>query len=325
MLKRSTFLLLCFLMIVVARAAQPENHRRQPLPISFSQEGGISSADGQLQLAHRLEKMGRFEAALQMYRRLFKEDPRDRGVLEGLERVLIQLKRYEELVSIGDSLVIQDRLDKAREIYERAKDLDPKLIPVASFRLAELYYFQGNFQQVKALCERLIKGSPQGDYVNDALGMILFLQENLSDARGRETDGRTALKAFAKAELFRRQRRYNDALAQLEGLMKDFPNSELVDDALFLMAEVEEEMGNYQDALNNYRRLISNHSSSPLRPESQKRIGEAYEKSGDLHNAIQEYRAFLLHFPESILAGEVRRRVQRLRDKLNGEKLIKGR
>ena len=197
-------------------------------------------------------------------------------------------------------------LEKAKDLLQTLADRMPKHVGAIRFKIAEIYYFQGRFQQMLDLCQHLVRGAAAEDYVNDALEKMVFVRENLNSPE--------ALKLFTTAELLLRQQKYHQALKQIEQLRAEFTKSALSDNLLSLESRLREEMGNFQPALEALRKLLSEYPQSPLCAEAQKKLGEIYqERLQDYQSAEKEYRLFLLHYPESVLASEVRGKLQRLR------------
>lgn len=55
-----------------------------------------------LRLAQNFERMGLYEQALNLYRPLFQQEPRNENYYQGLKRALVQLRRYDDVLAIID-------------------------------------------------------------------------------------------------------------------------------------------------------------------------------------------------------------------------------
>ncbi len=253
-----------------------------------------------------LQQRNKSTPVLEIYQKLLKETPDSLGALDRLKQLLLKQRRYDDLVWLADILVDKGELDKARELLQILTERLPKQAGTLRLKIAEIYCFQGKFQQMLDLCQQLVRGEAAENYINDALEKMVLVRENLNSPE--------ALKLFTTAELLLRQQKYNQALKQIEQLRAGFTESALSDDLLLLESRLRDEMGNFQPALDVLRRLLSEYPQSSLCAEAQKKLGEIYEKRlQDYQSAEREYRLFLLHYPESVLASEVRGKLQSLR------------
>jgi len=99
----------------------------------------------QLKVAERHEKEGRLEAALEIYQGLLAEKPESSELLDRIQRIYMELKRYPQLIEfigqrlektpgsfglhmvLGEALFLSSQVEKARETWLRALELAPKL------------------------------------------------------------------------------------------------------------------------------------------------------------------------------------------------------
>lgn len=242
------------------------------------------------------------------YQRLLKQTPDSLEALERLEQLLLRWRRYDDLMWVADMLVGKGELEEAKKLLQTLAGKLPKQAGRIRFEIAQIHYFQGEFQQMLRLCQQLIRGATAEDYVNDALEKMVFVRENLNPPE--------ALRLFATAQLLLRQQKYSQALRELEQLQAEFPHSTLSDDLLLLESRVKDQMGDFQPAIDALRKLLSEYPQSPLCAQAQKRIGEIYERRlQDYQGAEREYKLFLLHYPQSVMASEVRGMLQRLKTK----------
>lgn len=213
----------------------------------------------------------------------------------------------EAILSLAEVETARNRLDQARQQYilffnlplehERERAL---------FRIAELDYFEANFDSATARLER-ISTNTKGDQANDALQLLYFIQEN----RG---SGTAALKEFSRAELLVRQRKHSEALVVFEGLAALYPGSPLLDDCMLRSAELQLHLGRVPGALATFQRIVTEMKTSVLRDRAQMRIGEVYERTvKNKVNAIEAYEKLLEQFPTSLFAEEARKRIRILR------------
>ncbi len=178
----------------------------------------------------------------------------------------------------------------------------------ALFRRAEITFLRGNFEEAIKISEALIQTFPEGLFVNDALKLAVFVEEN--------GEPEEALTLFAQARLRRRQRKFGEASTLLNRIAKASPTAQVRDDALFLSSTLSMDKGDYQEAIAHCRELISRIPDSPLSPEARQRIAQIYDEylRAPAH-ALAEYERVLTDYPESLLDADVRRRIRRLREK----------
>lgn len=211
------------------------------------------------------------------------------------------------LLERADVLVAKNDLEKARETYtllssSRSADMRDR----ALFHLAELDYYTAEFDSALAVLSRLA-AQPATDLANDALSLRYFIEEN----HGLFTE---ALKAYASADLLRRQKRDSEALEAFRSILRRFPTALLADDAAFTVGELLVRLRRYDDAVKAFRSIADDMPSSILRDLALMRIGEVYEREMHVSPlAIETYEELLRLFPGSIHAEEARKRIRRLR------------
>jgi len=219
--------------------------------------------------------------------------------------------KYKAELGIGDCLVASGKLDLAMSVYGKLE----RTIEAGSalFRMAEIDYYRGDFEAALAKLRAVSERNPREDYVNDALSLMLLIEENITSDPG-------GLKAFASAQLKSRQCRYDEASSLLKGISETSP---LADDALLELGKVLSDMGRYGESIDAYARLISEYPGSPLSPDARIAIARVYmSKLGDIEEAARHYEAFLESFPDHVMAVEARRRLREIRNATSGgEKL----
>ncbi|MFI5251495.1 MAG: tetratricopeptide repeat protein [Bacteroidota bacterium] len=209
----------------------------------------------------------------------------------------------------GDVYLTMGDLDKAKGAYGSVlefrtvtRDLQDK----ASYNLAELLYFNGKFSEAILKFQDLTKNA-SADITNDAIEILLFLQENL------KADS-AALKEYSKADLQQHQRKYAEALAQYELVKKNYPTAGVVDEALMNMGDLLTIMKRYPEAVANYDTLIKNYPESIVLDKAIMKEARIYAAGlNDKAKAIAAYEALLQRFPNSIYISEARKQIRELR------------
>lgn len=289
-------------------------------------------------IGRSLAKVGRFEDAISAFRSLASLYPtskeKESALFEIGEIQLLELGQVDSALSafgdlvdgrkrgrhyfdamfrIGECLVVKGDLDGAKQEYEevrkQAREL-PEIGDEATFRIGEVDYFRGDFDGALSELERLAKADPKGAYVNDALSLIVFIEEN-------RVMGDDALRAFATAALLERQKSHSEAIEAYQRIRTHYSYSFLGDDALLKIGALQSEQGQFEVAIETYQQLLSTYPSSDLSDEAQRRVGEAYEVGlHDLPKAIEAYEEILSKYPDSLLYDRVRKKVRQLQVKV---------
>jgi tetratricopeptide (TPR) repeat protein len=235
------------------------------------------------------------------------------GALQVLDSVLT-LPAARQLVpaileTVAEINVSQGRLDKASVRYASvlsSQFATPGQKTQAQFRLAEIQYFQCNFDSAAAFLQRITQ-TLSADESNDALLLLHFIKENQSGFA-------EALKEYARTELLSRQKKFSEAIAVLTSAIQTFPDSPLVDDALIQKAELSIAVKQYSGAVLSYQKLLADYPKSILRDKAQFGLGELYQMQlKDKEKAIQAYEEVLAAYPHSLLVEEARTRIRILR------------
>lgn len=212
-------------------------------------------------------------------------------------------------ILLGDALLAKGDLGEAAKQYRSILSFGDAVLQtkeIAQNRVAEVEFFQGNFQEATRLLQELTR-NPDSDVANDALSLLIFLEEN-------STKSRAELKELARATMFIRQRKLPEALVIVESIQKQYPQSQLADEALMLMADIFITMIRFADGIGAYTRLINQFPESILLDKAQMKIGHVYQwKLNDKLKAIAAYQSLLEKFPNSMYAKEARKRIRELR------------
>lgn len=83
--------------------------------------------------------------------------------------------------------------------------------------------------------------------------------------------------------------KYDEAKGELDILIKNFPKSNYVDEAIFQKAQLEFEQGNYAVAVTGYSNLIQTYSTSPLIPYAYTRRAASLYNLKEYNKTAQDY------------------------------------
>ena len=251
------------------------------------------------------DKLGNVDAALGLFQKLAERPEQAPHLRSGQAPFAV-----EAAFEMAECLLIKGDLEGASEIYKRMsrQAKEPSVREEALFRWAEITFLRGDFEEAVKLSEALIRTFPEGMFVNDALKLAVFLEEN--------GEPEEALVLFAQAQWRRRQREFEEAEKLLDRLAEAFPTAQVRDDALFLSSALSMDKGAYPEAIERCRELIERYPDSPLAPEAQQRIGRIYDEAlREPNQALVEYERVLSDYPGTLLEDEVRRRIRALREK----------
>jgi outer membrane protein assembly factor BamD (BamD/ComL family) len=242
----------------------------------------------------KFEKLFDLDGALSAFNKI-KEFPNSMNIL------------YDAAIKNGEVQIARNDLVGARKEFERTAEL-PLVIyqDQAVFKLAELNYFEAQFDTSLSLLKRF-NTNLNTDLTNDALQLQYFIQEN-------KTSFLPALIEFAKADLQMRQRKYPESLSHFRDIVKQYPTTLLIDDAMMKIGELHLKLKQTNEAIAAFRFIADSIQLSILKDRSQFRIAEISENI--LHNkaqAIIAYEILLEQFPNSLYAEQARKKIRLLR------------
>lgn len=109
-----------------------------------------------------------------------------------------------------------------------------------------------------------------------------------------------------------REGKYEDAIIEFKALIQDYPESELVDDALYWIAEANYVTKNYEVALPVFEQIIRDYSENRRAPEAMLKIGYIYYDMQDYEQAQNYLLEVIDRFPASRSAFSARRRLDKM-------------
>lgn len=271
------------------------------------------------------------DRAVALYRELVKDAPNSDAAVQALYR--IGMVAYERSFDLDGALAAFQQVQRlpragalgweaalsAADVHIARNDLAgagaslqsvPQNAPQevrdrVIFKQAQVAMYTFAFDTALSMLGTLVGGVDR-DLANDAIGLQIFLRENLG--------ARPALTLFTRADLLQRQRKNAEALLQFQDVMKVYPNALLVDDAWLRTGELLDLVGRPSEAVNSLQQMFDEQKMSKLRDRALFRAGEITERS--LHDgakALEIYERFLQEFPHSLFSEEVRHRIRRLR------------
>ena len=217
-------------------------------------------------------------------------------------------------LELADILVLQDNIWEASLLYlklEKQFSNDP-IGHEAKFRNAKIYYFTGEFDWCQAQLD-VLKASTSKLIANDALELSLLITDNYNMDTTEST-----MQIFAKADMYKSQYQFDDALKYYDSIMDNYKNHSLNDDVLFRKAEIYTSTYHYDKAIKNLESLIEEFPSSLLIDNSLFMLGDIYEsKIKNLEKAKEYYKTLLFDHSGSLFVIEARKRFRKLAGSTN--------
>lgn len=99
---------------------------------------------------------------------------------------------------------------------------------------------------------------------------------------------------------------WSDALRSLDNLLVNFPSSEFVEEAMYLKGRAHLGRGEEQTGLDWFARLRESYPDGRFAAEALFRLGDAYVEEGRTARAIEVYQQFLERYPDRAEASSVR-------------------
>ena len=214
----------------------------------------------------------------------------------------------DALVRLSDCMMVKGDLDSARmllEIASRERRAESKEEEI-KFKLTEIEFFKGNFEDALAGYNGVIADFPKGFYVNNSLERIIVISEN------QELD-RYLLQVFAQAVLDKIQGKPDSAITKLDKIISA-KSEKLADLAQLEKGKVFVEVKKFSQALEAFQKLLEKYPQSLYRDQAQKMIGDVYNYHlKDKIKAMEIYEKFLKDYGRSVWVDEVRDKLQQLK------------
>lgn len=238
--------------------------------------------------------------------------------LDHIERLPISsLSKADARLLRGDILLLKGDYPAAEKQYQQVADAskEEQIGAQARFSISRLNYFQGDFDLAKSRL-KILKDNAANDIANDAIQLYLTIIDNI----GLDTTDKP-LRLFATAQLNVMQHQYQAARPLLEGLLKDYPQSELIDNVRWELAQVALKQGDIGETKRQLEFLLQTHADDVLADDALFLLAELYERSlNDSKKARELYLDLLKNHPDSLYKVEAQRRIRQLR----GERIPSG-
>lgn len=219
-------------------------------------------------------------------------------------------KLAECKLALGDMLIIKDEVWDALLLYAQV-DKDYKYDELgerAKLKSAKTYYYTGSFQFAKGQLD-VLKGSTSKLIANDAMELSRLITDNSTvDTTIRP------LQIYARADLLFVQNKYDEVIATLDTITKEYPGHALADEVLYLKHKVAIKQRDYEKAAKELQAIVDTYSYDILADNALFQLAELYQnKFNDKDKAMELYEAIITNYSGSLYVVEARKRFRELR------------
>ena len=213
-------------------------------------------------------------------------------------------------LKLGDILVFQEKFNEALIYYSQIQTSlkNSTISQEARFRVAKASYYKGDFKWAESQL-KILKASTSQLIANDALDLKLLISDNKY-----EDSTQTALKLYAKADLYAFQNKTEEAISLLDKILKSHKTETIIDQALFKQAQLLEKKKEYTKAEDNYKIIIENYKEDILADDAYFALAELYVKHLEQpEKAKILYEQIIFNYADSIYFVEARKKYRVLR------------
>lgn len=213
---------------------------------------------------------------------------------------------------MADILVLKQQYNQALIKYSliSKKVKNTPLAQQAQFKTAMTSYYKGDFSWALTQLDVLKKATTQ-TIANDALEMAMFIKQGQSDIDSTQN----ALKKMSKADLFDYQGKPEKAMQTLDSLIEDSDNYHILDQALYKKAKLLEQMQIYEEASSYYMQIIAEHPNSLIIDNALFALANLQiNKLNQPVEAQETLEQLIFNHQDSIFFVEARKIYRKLRD-----------
>ncbi len=214
-------------------------------------------------------------------------------------------------IELGDILMLQNDVAGAIIEYAQAanKNKTNEIGDKAKLRRATLAFYMGNFKWAQAQLD-VLKAGTSKLIANDAFKLSTLIKENTDEDTTEQ-----ALQYYARSELLLKQNKQQEALQTLDTLQKLYAANSLIDDVLFLKAQVYEKSGEIQKAIECLTKITENYAADLLADDANYKLAQIFDyKINNKEKAKEYYKKIIFNFPASIFVDDARKRFRILRE-----------
>lgn len=213
-------------------------------------------------------------------------------------------------LDLGDIFLLKSEPWEATLLYSQVEksQKDSPMGYEAKLRNAKLAYFRGDFELSKEVLD-ILKQATTREIANDAMELSLLIQENT----GFDST-EAALKDYSAVELLLFQHRNNEAIAKLFEMEKVYRGNPIMDDLIFLRANIYLKQGDVEKGVKDLEFVIQNFPHDIKGDDALYLLAKTYQEVlNQSTKAMKLYQELLIKYPGSIYSAEARKRFRNLR------------
>ncbi|MBU2938291.1 tetratricopeptide repeat protein [Lacinutrix sp. C3R15] len=229
---------------------------------------------------------------------------------ESLKQRLSSYHAAKVKLELADILVFQEKFNEALIYYTQIQRSlkNSTISQEARFKVAKTSYYKGDFKWAESQL-KILKSSTSQLIANDALDLKLLISDNKY-----EDSTQTALKLYAKADLFAFQNKTDQAISLLDTILEAHKTETIIDQALYKQAQLFESKKQYQKAADNYKLIITNYKEEILADDALFYLAKLYNDHLMLPEKAKElYEQIIFNHQDSIYFVEARKNYRMLR------------
>ncbi|WP_324024189.1 tetratricopeptide repeat protein [Maribacter sp. BPC-D8] len=213
-------------------------------------------------------------------------------------------------LALGDILVYDKKFNEAliyfSQIQQKLKN--DVLGQDARYKVAQTSFYKGDFDW--ALTQlKVLRSSTSQLIANDAMQLSLLISDN-----SLEDSTQTALKKYARADFLAYQNKTDEAITALGDILENHKGEKIEDEALLKQAQLFEKQKKYEDAQLNYQKIITFYGNGILADDAYYALGELYRKVlNDPQKAKEQYEKIIYNYQDSYYFPEARKNFRILR------------
>ena len=213
-------------------------------------------------------------------------------------------------LSLADYLLMSGDVWESTLLYSQVdKDFkEEHLGEQARFKNAMLSYYNGDFEWAQAQFD-ILKSATSRLISNDAIDRSVTIMDNLN----LDTTA-VPLQMFANAELLYFQNRHDESFEKLDSITVMFPEHGLLDDILYVKAQLYWKLKQYEEAEAAYKEIIEKYPEEIRADNSIYELAEMYQLILNRPEEAEKlYEKLFLDYSNSTFAVESRKRYRILR------------
>jgi tetratricopeptide (TPR) repeat protein len=296
------------------------NARLMEIKIEKAQEKDYPAIETELQQLLTTYEITPFTVSLQIIQAHFlafnlKKPEEGKAIIKrALELNLNEYQQADAKMELGDILLLEEKFNQALIYYSQIQ-LDLKndvMSHEASLRAAKTSYYKTDFEWALKQFKELKSANTQL-IANDALEYFLLINDN-----NAADSTQTALKQFAKGDFLMYQNKKPEAIAQFQGILKNFKGQEIEAVTMLRLGKIYESQADYTAALSQYQQIIDNHSDGIYVDEALFFSAEIYnDELKDIEKAKPLYEKVIFNHQDSIYFVDARKKYRELRGDKN--------